>query len=876
MRQKSIVAAMIGVFVSGCSGGAKSQRSTDGPTLACPATLDANLDQLWDLNMSTFPGWATYEGIRDYDDRLSDESDEAQERYVASVEAISSCVSGLVDVAGVDRDTQRMVELTAQRLRAGLVCKSKWWDVNGLGGPQVDYLMMPVFFSIRDPADQSNLEKRYRATGPQIDQIIANLTQGVQAGYAPTKTNVERALSQLDQHLASPIAEDPMLKLKDPSGAAVDPNPGVKDAVENVVRPALARYRDALRDIVLVAARPDQGIADLPTAKQCYAARMQSHIGPGYTADELHQAGLDELAKMHEGMVEIGRQIGLDNPSAQTVMKHFAEDPQFYAKTEQELVDKNDAVVRLAAAAMPRAFGRLPKTPVQMRPIEAHRAASAPAAYYYGAPEDGSRPAYYYVNTSDPTTRPLFNLEALAFHEAVPGHHQQIALAKEIPDVHVWRRNAGQTAYVEGWALYAEMLADELELYSGPMARFGMYNYQAWRAARLVIDTGLHHKGWSRAEAIDFLKANTTFPDNEIANEIDRYIAWPGQALAYMVGRMKIRELRARAIQRLGDAYSLRAFNDAVNANGAVPLTLLEANINEWIATMDQQTAELPDFRDLWDFNEPKQTRAKFEELQHNEAVSKNETYRLQLQTQIARTHSLTGEFDAAHAILDELEPALDGAEPIVTVRYLLERGRTFNSAKKVDQARPLFLRAWDVARRASLDGLAVDAAHMMGIIEPSEAAIEWNERAMAYAEASPDPAAKRWLGALYNNMGWTHHDAGDFVQALALFEKGVAWREQQEAVAPLRIAKWSVGRALRSLERTEEALQIQLALEREWAADGKPDGFVFEELGELYLSKGDQQQATQYFARAFPLLQAMGWVEKDRLDRIARLGKVR
>jgi uncharacterized protein (DUF885 family) len=709
--------------------------------------------------------------------------------------------------------------------------------------------MMPVFFSIRTDADQVNLEKRYRATAKQIEQISGNLSRGVQNGYAPTRKNVERALKQLDDHLGSSIDEDPMLRLKDVSGAEVAPAAGVRTAVEEVVRPSLSAYRDVLRDTVLPAARPDQGIADLPTGKECYAARMQGHIGPGYNADELHQAGLAELARMHDGMAEIGRELGLPQPTAASVMKHFAAGAEYYAKTEDELVEKNDAVVKRAKAAMPRAFGRLPKTPVEMRPIEKHRAASAPAAYYYGAPEDGSRPAYYYVNTADPTTRPLFNLEALAFHEAIPGHHQQIALAKEIPDVHQWRRSAGQTAYVEGWALYAEMLADELELYSGPVARFGMYNYQAWRAARLVIDTGLHHKGWTREQAIEFLGDNTTFPDNEIANEIDRYIAWPGQALAYMVGRMKIHELRRRAKLALGDAFSARSFHDAVNANGAVPLVILDDNINTWIRRMEEQTSELPDFREMWNF---------------------------QLDTQIARTYSLTGEFDDAHKVLDTLEPKLETAEPVVTVRYLLERGRTFNSAKRKDEARPLFHRAWDVARRGSMDGLAVDAAHMMGIVEPKESSIAWNTRALAYAEASEDPAAQRWLGSLYNNIGWTYHDAGEYQRALSFFEAGLQWRSKQDAVAPKRIAAWSVARAYRSLKRYDDALKLQLDLEKQWDADAKPDGFVYEELAELYLVKGDEATARTYFAKAHPLLAAMGWIDDKRMKRIARLAEAK
>ncbi len=838
--------------------------------------LNTLLDELWALNMRTFPGWATYEGIRDYDDRLEDESDEARDAYLAALDDIAGRVAALDTAAltPVDRDTQRMVVLTAEQRRASLVCKSEWWDVNGLGGPQVGYPMMPVFFSIRNDDDLANLEKRYRATNAQIAQLEGHLRRGVENGYAPTKTNVNRALKQLDEYLESPLDADPMFALKAPDGSKVEATDGLRDAVKTVVRPALARYRDVLRNVVLPAARPDQGIADLPTGKECYAAQMQHHIGPGYTADGLHQRGLDELAVLRAGMVEIGREIGLKDATAKDVIAHFATNKAYDATSEAELVQKNAAVVARAKAAMPRVFGRLPQTPVEMRPIEAHRAKDAPAAYYYSAPDDGSRPAYYYVNTSAPQTRPLYNLEALAFHEAIPGHHQQIALAKEMPDVHRWRRDAGQTAFVEGWALYAEILADELGLYTDPVTRFGMYNYQAWRAARLVIDTGLHHKGWSRKKAIDFLAANTALPIGEIENEIDRYIAWPGQALAYMVGRMKIMELRAASERELGDAFSLSAFHDTVNANGAVPLTILSENLQQWTTMMAKNNDALPDFSVIWDFSDPAATRLKFEALLATETVTEHPSYRAQLMTQIARTHSLAGEFDEAHAVLDGVQKQLAEHEPVVEVRYLLERGRTFNSAKEKDKSRPLFLQAWETASRGGLDGLAVDAAHMLGIIEPPALALEWNERAMAFAEQSEEPAAKNWLGALYNNMGWTHHDEKRYARALELFEKGLKWREAKGAVGPTRVAKWSVARALRSLKRNDEALAIQLELEREWDIDNKPDAFVYEELGELYLSAGDKANAATYFGKALPLLSTMDWVEKPRLERIEKLSK--
>ena len=335
---------------------------------------------------------------------------------------------------------------------------------------------------------------------------------------------------------------------------------------------------------------------------------------------------------------------------------------------------------------------------------------------------------------------------------------------------------------------------------------------------------------------------------------------------------MEIERMRAKASDALGDAFSLRAFHDAVHARGAVPLTILRENLNTWIATMTEETTQLPDFRELWDFQNPAATEQKFREVLARDATAEHPTYRKQLVTQIARTYSLRSMFEEAHQELDAIEAELDEVEPVVEVRYLLERGRTYNSAKKADEARPLFERAWDVARRARLDGLAVDAAHMMGIVERGDASIEWNEKAMAYAEASDDPAAKRWLGALYNNMGWTYHDAGKYERALELFEKGYEWRKERDDEEATLVALWSVGRAMRSLERHDHALKLQLrVLERRDELES-PDGFVHEELGELYLQRGNREKAREHFALAFELLKKFDWVEDDRLERIERL----
>ncbi|MDE2729275.1 MAG: tetratricopeptide repeat protein [Gemmatimonadota bacterium] len=295
--------------------------------------------------------------------------------------------------------------------------------------------------------------------------------------------------------------------------------------------------------------------------------------------------------------------------------------------------------------------------------------------------------------------------------------------------------------------------------------------------------------------------------------------------------------------------------------------------------------SNLPDFDQLWDYNDPAKTEKAFEELLPAVECAGNRAYHAQLLTQIARTHSLRRQFDEAHGILDVAEALVihkdvqpEDETPVVRIRLLLERGRTFNSAGDTDSARPLFNEAWERARQAGEDYHAVDAAHMLGICEPVDASLMWNNRAMEAAEASGDPRAKGWLGALYNNTGWTYHDAGEYEKALELFEKGLAWRTEWDNSQTTQIARWTVARALRSLGRTHEALAMQQSLLKEHEAAGTSDGYVFEEIAECLLTLERPDEARPYFGRAYQELSQDGWLtenEPERLARLKRLGNV-
>lgn len=550
------------------------------------AELNDVLDDIWELNMERYPRWATYEGDRRFDDRVFDPTPEARAAHQASYQTLVDRAAAIDPDAlpPMDRDTRAILIADHETYLTGRVCRTEEWSINGLGGPQVDWAMIPVFHTVRNARDLENLETRYRALGAQMDGLIANLRSGLADGFVATLENAQRAYDQTETLLATSLDEHPMLRVQQTHDDEPYGTEGLRAALEEVVVPALTRYRDLLRDEVLPAARTDVGVGALPAGEACYRAMMANHIGAGFDPAAIHQTGLEQLAWAHAGMLDVADELGLELDSAQAVIDWMREQPEHFVDDEAELLRRNEEAVAFAEERMHEAFGRLPQTPVEVWALEAHRAADAPAAYYYSAPEDGSRPGVYYVNTYDPGSKPLYNLEALAYHEAIPGHHLQIALAQEMPDVHVWRRSSGQTAYIEGWALYAEVLADELGWYTSPQQRFGMYNFQAWRASRLVVDTGMHALGWTREEALAYLLENTSLHPDDAANEIDRYIAWPGQALAYTTGRLEIEALRAEAESALGESFDLRAFHDAVLGNGAVPLTVLRANIEAWIA----------------------------------------------------------------------------------------------------------------------------------------------------------------------------------------------------------------------------------------------------------------------------------------------------
>jgi uncharacterized protein (DUF885 family) len=353
--------------------------------------------------------------------------------------------------------------------------------------------------------------------------------------------------------------------------------------IREQVVPAYRRLLRAFVDDYLPRTRESIAVADLPQGRAAYDFLARWYTTTDLTPDQIHDIGLKEVARIRAAMEKLKTEIGFTGTLAQ-FFHHLQTDPKFYCSTPEELLRTYRDVAKRIDPELTKVFRTIPRMPYGVRPIPDNIAPDTTAAYYQGGAVDGTRPGFYYVNLYKPESRPKWEMVPLSLHEAVPGHHFQFALALEMTDAPLFRKTAYFVAYGEGWALYAEQLGYEMGLYDDPYDRFGQLVYEQWRAVRLVVDTGMHVKGWTRQQAIDYFAANAGRPQQDTVNEIDRYIAWPGQALAYKIGQLRISALREKAEQALGPRFDLRDFNDAVLATGSVPLAALEAHMDGWIA----------------------------------------------------------------------------------------------------------------------------------------------------------------------------------------------------------------------------------------------------------------------------------------------------
>ena len=575
-------------------------------TAASPAAALARLAaDYWREYLTFEPIEATLLGYRGYDHLMPDESPAARAAHRGKLVDFQTRLENEVPATGLP-DAERVTRgVLAEQLAADLSvldCALDDWSVDPRNGPQAAYLDLAALQPLKTPNDGAALLARWQAMPHAIDQQTANLLRGLGAGKVSARSEVARVVRQLDELLARPDASWPLAAPPTrittgswPEAERTRFAAALARAVTDGIRPAFTRYRDTIRDRVLPAARSDEavGIRHVPGGDVCYRALARVHTSLSIDPAEVHRVGLAELQRIRGEMESLGpAAIGTaDFGSIRRRLRGEGGDKAMFFTSRDDVEATARQALARASAAQSRFLGRIPRTPCQVKRIEEHEEKDAPIAYYRQPAVDGSRPGAYYVNTYDPTSRPRFEAESLAFHEGVPGHHVQIALAQEMSGVPEFRKQLGVTAFVEGWGLYAERLADELGLYSSPVARMGRLNLEAWRAARLVVDTGIHALGWSRAQAVAFLMDNTAVAANNIENEVDRYIGWPGQALAYKLGELELVRLRRAAEARLGKAFDLRAFHDVVLGRGAVTLAVLREEIERWASTITPLSA---------------------------------------------------------------------------------------------------------------------------------------------------------------------------------------------------------------------------------------------------------------------------------------------
>jgi uncharacterized protein (DUF885 family) len=560
------------------------------------ATSSTQLTQLfadhWQAWMQYDPLFASQCGDHRYDDRLP----------TVSEAAITAWRSQLQDFRKRQDAIQRESLSPPEQLNYDVFARLVDVDIDELGhgysripisrtaGFHMSLPDLPMFVSLETLHDYENYISRLEGIQAFFSENIELMRLGLRTGYLPPLATLQGIEEGIQPHILDDPAQsayfDPFKDLPAFISTA-DRERLTRSAREAILTSVIPAYRQLLKfikDEYRPAARPGIAASQLPNGREFYQSRIRYFTSLDLTPEQVHATGHSEVTRIRTKMQSVMKKAGFKG-DFKAFIEFLRTAPRFYATTPEELLRVTALVLKRIDGELPRLFKTLPRLPYGIRTIPDFSAPGNTTAYYMPGAGDGTRAGYYYVNTYDLKSRPLYEIEALSLHEAVPGHHLQIALQQELSDLPNFRRFSGFTSFVEGWALYSERLGLEMGFYQDPYSDFGRLGYEMWRACRLVVDTGMHALSWTRQQAIDFMLENTSSTELNIINEVDRYIAWPGQALAYKIGELKIRELRASAEQRLGNRFILRDFHDVVLLEGAVPLNILEQRVNHWVVS---------------------------------------------------------------------------------------------------------------------------------------------------------------------------------------------------------------------------------------------------------------------------------------------------
>tara|TARA_B100000886_G_scaffold33209_1_gene20695 strand:- start:392 stop:2170 length:1779 start_codon:yes stop_codon:yes gene_type:complete len=545
------------------------------------------LDKNWQDSMEKSPLFASLLGDKQYDDKISSNSIEdffTEKEYESYVLDILSQIDPN-NLSEEDQLNYRLLKSDYEISLEGREYPGYYMRLNQRGGVQ-DYYLYGNRLNFTDLQSYKNWFERVKGYTQNVKNSLEINKEGLELGYTQPKLVTRGVSAQIGSMLERDLEDHPYFKIFKNVGDVASPEDAlalqneVKEYIQNVLNPTYQELYDFLVNEYLTESRDTIGISDVPNGKEWYEYLARYHTTTNLTPDEIHEIGLREVAKIRAEMEGIIEQVGWEG-DFNSFLQYLRTDPRFYYETGEELLQAYRAMSKEIDAYMPTLFNKLPRAPYGVIPIPMESAPFTTTAYY-NAPSEG-RPGYYYANLYMPEVRPKYEIPVLSVHEAVPGHHHQISLAQEMENVPNFRKYLSITAFVEGWGLYSEQLGESMGIYDDPYDKFGQLTYDMWRAVRLVVDTGMHYKDWSREDAVNLFLENTAKTEQDINNEVDRYIAWPGQALAYKIGQLKIMELRDKSKEALGDDFDIKDFHDHILSFGSIPLNILEEKVDEFI-----------------------------------------------------------------------------------------------------------------------------------------------------------------------------------------------------------------------------------------------------------------------------------------------------
>lgn len=567
-----------------------------GPSVAQQGSVEQRrksladlLAERWEYTLRTSPVFASMLGDKRWNDKLEDLSQAAIDKDVETTKSHLTRFEA-IDVAGFPPQEALNKKLMVRNLRMELEgARFKPWEmpVTQFGGIHIELPDMVNILSFESVKDYQDYIARLKAMPLLFEQTQIQMRKGLAEGLMPPRYLLEKVVAQSNRFASGEAEKTPFARPFDkfPASLSAADQKRLKEeglaAIAGGVIPAYVKFTKFVRDEYAPKGRMEPGLWALPDGAARYRHAVKQLTTTDRTPQEIHELGLQQVEKIEKEMLEIAQQLGYKDTAS--LNEHIKSDRKFYARSGQQVLDLYKGYTNAMEPELPKLFGRLPKNKLEVIPMEASREKDAVPADYTGGAADGSRPGHINVNEYDPEHRLTLNIEAIAYHEGIPGHHLQISIAQELKDLPAFRRNGFYNAFGEGWALYSEQLGKEVGRYQDPYSNYGRLENEMWRAIRLVVDTGVHEKHWSREQMVEYFHKYTAMDEPNVQTEVDRYVAWPGQALAYKLGQLEILKLREEAKKQLGEKFDIRAFHDAVLGSGPLPLDVLDEEVTAWM-----------------------------------------------------------------------------------------------------------------------------------------------------------------------------------------------------------------------------------------------------------------------------------------------------